>query len=66
MKSFDRFMRHCHALASSDALRLIASAPDPVAARLQLLAPLIDTPLLRAFDEQSRRPRTLLARGGSR
>lgn len=66
MKSFDRFMRHCHALASPDAVAIIRSARNPVAAALDLVEPFIVNDRLRTQDEQSRRPRTLLARGGSR
>jgi len=64
--TWSKFLRFARALASPDALRLAAASPSPVAAYLELLSPVIDTPRLRAFDEQSRRPRTLLARGGSR
>lgn len=66
MKSFDKFLRHCRALASPDAVAIIRSARNPVAVALDLVTPVIDTPRLRQFDEQSRRPRTLLARGGAK
>lgn len=62
--TWSKFLRHCHALASPDAVAIIRSARNPVAAALDLVEPFIVNDRLRAFDEQSRRPRTLLARGG--
>lgn len=60
--SWDRFIRFARALASADALVLAARAPDPIASRLQLMQPVIDTPRLRELD----RPRTLLSGGPRR
>jgi len=60
--SFEKFMRFARALASPDALVLAAQAPDPIAARLQLMAPVVDNPRLRELD----RPRTLLSGGPRR
>lgn len=57
MTTWDRYMRFLRALASSDALRLIVSAPDPIAAHLEAISPFVVTDRLR----EQERPRTLLS-----
>jgi hypothetical protein len=66
MTTWSKFMRFARALAGPDAVAIIRSARDPVVAALDLVEPFIVNDRLRAQDDRSRRPRTLLARGGSR
>lgn len=60
--SWSKFIKHCKALASPDALQLIKRAKNPAVAALELVEPVIVTERLQHFDAHPFQ--SMIARGG--